>query len=99
MGPCSASVTFSSREECDVDGIVERLARTVAADGERLQRGETPKDFVERMTTMKADIEEQLREAKRLFEEARGSRGSERARKRAPPMSRADAARHQATKR
>ena len=33
MGPCSASVTFSSREECDVDGIVERLARTVAADG------------------------------------------------------------------
>ena len=76
MGPCSASVTFGSREECDTDGIVERLARVVAADGERLQRGETPKDFVERMTTMKADIEEQLREAKRLFEEARGSRGS-----------------------
>jgi len=73
MGPCSVSVTFGAREECDTDGIVERLARVVSADGQQLQRGETPTDFVEKVTSMKADIAAQLVDAKRMLEENRAS--------------------------
>ena len=71
MSPCAMGVTLEAREECATDAVVEALARVCAKDeGE----GDSPRDFEERVATMRADVREQLAEAKRAFEETLANR-------------------------
>jgi hypothetical protein len=75
LSPFAMSMTFETKEECEMDRVVEALARVVVDDGALGGAGETPSDFEARVTTMKADIAAQLVEAKKLYEETAKKRG------------------------
>jgi hypothetical protein len=65
--------------ECTTDRVVEELYRVVVSDGRLGENGATPKAFDENGASaskedMKRDIEEQLIEAKRMYDETRTRR-------------------------
>lgn len=65
MGGASCELSFETPAECSVDAVLEVLHRTVVVD-DHTKMGTGASTFS--IQSMKADIEEQLQEAKRLFE-------------------------------
>lgn len=61
MGGASCELSFETPADCKVDAVLEVLHRTVVVD-------DPTKMGTFSIQSMKADIEEQLQEAKRLFE-------------------------------
>lgn len=68
LSPIAMSVTTMTSDEATSDAVVEELARVCARDE---GAGQTPSDFQERVTTMKADVKEQVAEARKMLEEVR----------------------------
>lgn len=67
------SVSFLQPDECAVDRVVEELVRVVVSDGALGENGATPPSYEAAITTMKSDIEKQLVDAKRMYEERQNS--------------------------